>query len=124
MSRTFWEALRRGYQRWAKRAIDFRSEGTRNEVVAFCKTLTDTGCGFHPNSSFVHLDVRDSGAGHVSRIDASGLGEPRYVTAWPPKSAKSTEAAEGLEPASAAQPVEDKDGMPQAVEGHPGKTPQ
>ena len=108
------------------RAIDFRIEGTKNEdVVAFCKTLTDTGCGFYPNSSFVHLDVRDPGAGHVSWIDASGPGEaPRYVMAWPPKSARSAEGAEvGLEPASATQPVEDKDGMPEAVDAHPGAAP-
>ncbi len=105
------------------RAIDFRIEGTKNEdVVAFCKTLTDTGCGFYPNSSFVHLDVRDPGAGHVSWIDASGPGEtPRYVTAWPPKSGKSPEGPEGLEPARATQPVEDKDGMPEAVDAHPGE---
>jgi hypothetical protein len=105
------------------RAIDFRIEGTRNEdVVAFCKTLTDTGCGFYPNSSFVHLDVRDPGAGHVSWIDASGPGEsPRYVTAWPPKGSKSAEGAEGLEPASATQAIEDQDGMPEAVDTHPGE---
>jgi hypothetical protein len=68
------------------RAIDFRMEGVRNEdVVAFCKTLGDTGCGFYPNSSFVHIDVRDPGAGHVAWIDASGPGEsPRYVSQWPP----------------------------------------
>jgi Bacterial protein of unknown function (DUF882) len=105
------------------RAIDFRIEGTKNEdVVAFCKTLTDTGCGFYPNSSFVHLDVRDPGAGHVSWIDASGPGEsPRYVTAWPPKS-KGGEG-EGLEPASAKEAVpEDRDGMPEAVDAHPGES--
>ncbi|MBX3205184.1 MAG: DUF882 domain-containing protein [Labilithrix sp.] len=73
------------------RAIDFRVEGARNEdVVTFCKTLADTGCGFYPNSSFVHIDVRDSGAGHVSWIDASGPGEtPRYVPVWPPPAAPS-----------------------------------
>ena len=67
------------------KAIDFRIDGAKNEdVVAFCKTLNDTGCGFYPNSSFVHVDVRDVGAGHVSWIDASGPGEqPRYVTQWP-----------------------------------------
>jgi hypothetical protein len=67
------------------RAIDFRLEGIENtDLVAFCKTLPDTGCGFYPNSSFVHLDVRDSGAGHVSWIDASGPGEkPDYVASWP-----------------------------------------
>jgi hypothetical protein len=75
-----------GSMHGAGRAVDLRVEGAKNEdVVAFCKTLTDTGCGFYPNSSFVHVDVRDAGAGHVSWIDASGPGEtPRYVTQWPP----------------------------------------
>jgi len=68
------------------RAIDLRLDGVPNtDAIAFCKTLPDTGCGFYPNSSFIHVDVRDSGAGHVSWIDASGSGEkPDYVAAWPP----------------------------------------
>jgi hypothetical protein len=68
------------------RALDVRIDGVPNEeLVAFCKTLPDTGCGYYPNSLFVHIDVRDGGAGHVSWIDASKPGEPpRYVTAWPP----------------------------------------
>jgi len=67
-------------------ALDFRIDGVRNEeLVAFCKTLDDTGCGYYPNSSFVHMDVRPVGTGHVSWIDASGPGEaPHYVSAWPP----------------------------------------
>jgi len=67
-------------------AIDFRVDGVRNEeLVAFCKTLPDTGCGYYPNSSFVHLDVRAAGTGHVSWIDASGPGEAaHYVSSWPP----------------------------------------
>ncbi len=106
------------------RAIDFRLEGSKNEdVVAFCKTLTDTGCGYYPNSSFVHLDVRDPGAGHVSWIDASGSGEaPRYVSSWPPRSATS-DKADQLEPATAKQPVEDQDGLPECVDEHPGESP-
>jgi hypothetical protein len=61
-------------------------EGARNEaVVDFCKTLADTGCGYYPNSSFVHVDVRQPGTGHVTWIDASGPGEaPHYVSSWPP----------------------------------------
>ena len=44
------------------RAMDFRIDGVKNEdVVAFCKTINDTGCGFYPNSSFVHMDVREAG---------------------------------------------------------------
>jgi hypothetical protein len=69
------------------RALDFRLDGVTNEaVVAFCKTLLDTGCGYYPNSVFVHMDVR-AGAGHVAWIDASRPGEaPRYVSDWPPRS--------------------------------------
>lgn len=82
------------------RAIDFRLEGVKNEdVVAFCKTLNDTGCGYYPNSSFVHVDVRDAGAGHVTWIDASGPGEtPRYVASWPEPGSS---AKKGLEHTSA-----------------------
>jgi hypothetical protein len=67
-------------------ALDFRVDGVANEqLVAFCKTLPDTGCGYYPNSTFVHLDVRAPGTGHVAWIDASGPGErPHYVSAWPP----------------------------------------
>lgn len=85
------------------RAIDFRLEGVKNEeVVSFCKTLNDTGCGYYPNSSFVHLDVREPGAGHVAWIDASGPGEtPRYLNAWPPPERE----AQPLENAGAHEPV-------------------
>ena len=67
------------------RALDVRIEGVTNEaLVAFCKTLPDTGCGYYPNSLFVHMDVRDKGAGHVSWIDISRPGEtPKYVPTWP-----------------------------------------
>lgn len=67
------------------RALDFHVDGVANEaLVAFCKTLNDTGCGYYPNSSFVHMDVRPPGTGHVQWIDASGPGEaPHYVSAWP-----------------------------------------
>jgi uncharacterized protein YcbK (DUF882 family) len=67
------------------RALDFRIDGVANEaLVAFCKSLPDTGCGFYPNSGFVHMDVRDAGTGHVAWTDASRSGEaPRYVTEDP-----------------------------------------
>jgi Peptidase M15 len=76
----------RGSLHQSARAIDLRVTGASNEeVVAFCKTIADTGCGYYPNSSFVHVDVRAPGTGSVSWIDASGPGEaPRYVSAWPP----------------------------------------
>ena len=69
----------------AGRAFDLRIDGVTNEtLVAFCKTLKDTGCGYYPNSYFVHVDVRGDGAGHVFWIDISGPGEkPVYVKTWP-----------------------------------------
>lgn len=77
------------YHKDAK-AIDFRVEGVRNEeLVTFCRGLADTGCGYYPNSSFVHMDARPAGTGHVYWIDASGPGEaPRYVATWPPEKGK------------------------------------
>jgi len=106
------------------RAIDFRIEGAKNEdVVAFCKTLTDTGCGFYPNSSFVHVDVRDPGAGHVSWIDASGPGEtPRYVSTWPPKAPQA--AAHSIEPASAREPSGLNDEATELANEHAAELPR
>jgi uncharacterized protein YcbK (DUF882 family) len=64
------------------RALDFRIVGIENEaLIAFCKTLPDTGCGYYPNSLFVHMDVREPGTGHIAWTDLSRPGEPpRYVT--------------------------------------------
>lgn len=78
------------------RALDFRIDGVANDaIVAFCKTIPDTGCGFYPNSGFVHVDVRDAGAGHVAWIDASHPGEaPRYVSVWPQPADESPAAHE------------------------------
>ena len=43
------------------RALDFRVQGVRNEELRdFCRTLRNAGCGYYPNSTFVHLDVRDT----------------------------------------------------------------
>jgi hypothetical protein len=67
-------------------ALDLHIDGLSNEqIVAFCKTLPDVGCGYYPNSTFVHIDMRAPGTGHVSWIDASGPGQlPNYVAKWPP----------------------------------------
>jgi hypothetical protein len=75
----------RGSLHQSARALDLRVAGVSNEeLVAFCKTLEDTGCGYYPNSSFVHVDVRNPGTGPVSWIDSSGPGEtPHYVKQWP-----------------------------------------
>jgi hypothetical protein len=75
------------------RAMDFRLEGVDNlKLAEFCKTIPDTGCGYYPNSSFVHMDVREAGSGHTAWIDASGPGEaPRYVSQWPLPANETTE---------------------------------
>jgi len=42
------------------------------------------GCGYYPNGSFVHVDVRPYATGRVVWVDASRPGEPsRYVDGWP-----------------------------------------
>jgi uncharacterized protein YcbK (DUF882 family) len=50
------------------KALDFRIRGVSNEALRdFCRTLRNAGCGYYPNSSFVHLDVRDAKAYWVDR---------------------------------------------------------
>lgn len=63
-------------------AVDFRVVGVPNEAVRdFCRTLHNTGCGYYPNSVFVHMDTRASSAYWV---DLSKPGErPRYQGAAP-----------------------------------------
>lgn len=56
------------------RALDFRIHGVSNEALRdFCRTLRSAGCGYYPNSTFVHLDVRETKAYWV---DWSHPGEP------------------------------------------------
>jgi uncharacterized protein YcbK (DUF882 family) len=59
------------------KALDFRIRGVSDEAVRdFCRTLRSAGCGYYPNGSFVHLDVRDT---KTSWVDWSRPGEPpRY----------------------------------------------
>jgi hypothetical protein len=58
-------------------AIDFSVIGVRNsELRDYLLTLDQVGIGYYPNSSFVHLDVRDE---KTYWIDYAGPGEPpRY----------------------------------------------
>lgn len=67
------------------RAVDIAVLGVpQASVFQACRALTDVGCGFYPNSKFVHVDVRRSGSGHPFWIDISGPGEPaHYVDSWP-----------------------------------------
>jgi uncharacterized protein YcbK (DUF882 family) len=69
------------------KAVDFRVLGVPNEAVRdFCRTLKDVGCGYYPNSTFVHMDVR---ANNAFWIDFSKPGEP------PRYNAPNVEADEG-----------------------------
>lgn len=67
------------------RAMDIMVMGIPNAALfKLCLTLDDVGCGFYPNSKFVHVDVRKPGTGHAFWVDVSGPGEPsRYVDSWP-----------------------------------------
>ncbi|WP_437731944.1 YcbK family protein [Sorangium sp. So ce1335] len=67
------------------RAMDILVTGVPNAALfQLCRTLDDVGCGFYPNSKFVHVDVRRPGTGRVFWIDISRPGEPsEYVDSWP-----------------------------------------
>jgi LysM repeat protein len=60
-------------------AVDFSIPGVDNAVVRdYLRTLTDVGVGYYPNSSFVHLDVRDTS---TYWVDFAGPGEaPRHTS--------------------------------------------
>lgn len=61
------------------RAADIQVEGVSERAVwNYCRTLRQTGCGYYPNSVFVHVDVRDQDA---QWVDWSRPGmRPRYGT--------------------------------------------
>jgi uncharacterized protein YcbK (DUF882 family) len=83
------------------KALDFRIRGVSNESLRdFCRTLRNAGCGYYPNSSFVHLDVRDTKAFWV---DWSHPGEP------PKYDKPDVEADEGTSDVPEATPL-DTDG--------------
>jgi Bacterial protein of unknown function (DUF882) len=64
------------------RALDLRVAGVSNERVRdFLRGLEQTGVGYYPNSSFVHMDVRED-KGYW--VDRSGPGEPADYGVWPP----------------------------------------
>ncbi len=84
-----------GYTRESSRhvqgaAVDLRIRGVPNTAIRdFCRTLSRTGCGYYPNSTFVHVDVRDRA---TYWVDYSRPGErPRYR----PRAGESTEGSEG-----------------------------
>lgn len=83
------------------RAVDFSIPGVPNEAIRdYCRKLHNVGVGYYPNSSFVHLDVRDV---PTYWIDYSGPGEaPRYANGQgrdPGTSAPSGSTSTQAEPA-------------------------
>jgi hypothetical protein len=55
-------------------ACDFSIPGVPNSALRdYLATLDGVGVGYYPNSSFVHLDVRDS---NTQWVDAAGPGQP------------------------------------------------
>ena len=55
------------------RAVDFSIPGVDNVTLRdYLRTLTAVGVGYYPNSSFVHLDVRDT---NTYWVDYAGPGE-------------------------------------------------
>ena len=54
-------------------AVDFSIPGVDNVTLRdYLRTLSDVGVGYYPNSSFVHLDVRDA---NTYWVDYAGPGE-------------------------------------------------
>lgn len=59
-------------------ALDFSVEGVPNWAVRdYLRQLPNVGVGYYPNSSFVHLDVRE---GSMYWVDVSKPGEPPRYT--------------------------------------------
>lgn len=59
-------------------AIDFHIVGVRNaELRDFCKSMKKLGCGYYPNNTFVHVDVRDKA---TAWVDLARPGEPAKYT--------------------------------------------
>jgi LysM repeat protein len=93
------------------KAIDFSIIGVPNEALRdYLRTFDDVGVGYYPNSTFVHLDVRD----HASYwVDYSGPGEaPRYAAR---RTAKRRNAD-----ASASKVASDASEAPDEPEALPG----
>lgn len=67
------------------RAADIVVHGIDNaDLFKTCRALRDVGCGYYPNSKFVHVDARHPHRGRAFWVDISSPGGPaHYVDAWP-----------------------------------------
>jgi LysM repeat protein len=67
-------------QHTAGRAMDFRVSGVSNrELYEFCTQLPKSGCGYYPNSVFIHMDARKKSAVWT---DLAGPGEKARYVHW------------------------------------------
>ncbi len=74
------------------RALDLRVAGVpRHRVARFARSLSETGVGYYPRSTFTHVDVR---ARSVYWVDRAGPGERPDYGPWPPSS-EAVASAEG-----------------------------
>lgn len=96
------------------KAIDFRVAGVPNEVLRdFCRTLRNVGCGYYPNSTFVHMDVRPTSA---FWIDYSKPGEPpRYNAPGVDADEGTSDVADDAHPPPAGDAKPDNDAPSTAV---------
>lgn len=94
------------------KAFDFRIRGVPNEALRdFCRTLRNAGCGYYPNSTFVHMDVRDTKAywvdlsrpGEAPRYEKPGALADEGISDVPVETAEPPAAAEAPEPTAPAQ---------------------
>jgi len=88
-------------------AVDFSIPGVPNSALRdYCRSLGRVGVGYYPNSSFVHLDVRET---KTYWVDYSGPGEaPRYADGRGRDPALSSPTI----PASISRPIGSHDSSP------------
>jgi len=103
------------------RACDFVVLGVPNTVLRdYLKTLDSVGVGYYPNSTFVHLDVREK---NTYWVDYAGPGEPPRLTPTaviPKDPAASADLQTELASANEAQ-AEAAPAPPPAVESEPAQ---
>jgi hypothetical protein len=104
------------------RAIDFSIPGVPNEVVRdFLRhTFDGVGVGYYPNSTHVHLDIRERS---TYWVDVSRPGEPpRYVTPLP-STRRPTQADQNASPRRTAAPERQRsDGPRESVAPVPSRS--
>lgn len=102
------------------RACDFVVLGVPNTALRdYLRTLDSVGVGYYPNSTFVHLDVREK---NTYWVDYAGPGEPPRLTptAVIPRdpSASADLQAEFVSPSSDAEAASESEGPPTADRTH------